>query len=105
MHPQYQQQAFEEIREILPDQNSHVTVEDIAKLSFSSRFIKEVMRVFTCVPFMPRKVNEDIFIGKYLYINLFDLTMISTYYFDKFRIRLISERNNIDCSCTQCTSK
>lgn len=70
MYPDYQQQAFEEIRNIFPEQSSHVTAQDIAKLNFVNRFVKEVLRLFPTVPYFPRQVRNDIKIGIYsIYIN------------------------------------
>lgn len=64
MFPKYQQQAFDEIREIFPHQNSDVRAEDIAKLEFVNRFIKETLRLNPTVPFLSRFSNKPLKIGK-----------------------------------------
>lgn len=73
MYPDYQQQAFEEIQEIFSTQNSDVLAEDIGKLQFVNRFIKESMRVNPTVPFVARCAKNSVKIGKYLYIRNIEL--------------------------------
>lgn len=63
MFPEYQQKAYEEIREIFPHQNSDVRAEDTAKLEFVNRFIKETMRLNPTVPFLSRFSNKSLRVG------------------------------------------
>ena len=64
MYPEYQQQVFEEIREIFPEQDSDITAEDLGKLDFTNRFLKESMRVAPTVPYLTRYAKEDFKLGK-----------------------------------------
>lgn len=64
LYPEYQQQVFEEIKSVLPNQNSDVTFEQIKDLQFLDLVVKETMRIFPPVPFVTRRVTEDIKIGK-----------------------------------------
>lgn len=38
--------------------------EDMSKLLFTERFIKETMRLFPAGPFISRKISEDVDIGE-----------------------------------------
>lgn len=70
MYPEYQQQAFEEIKELIPDQNCDVTAEHIGKLDFTNRFVKESMRLNPTVPFLARHATGDVKIGRLLKLYL-----------------------------------
>lgn len=83
MYPDYQQQAFEEIRQIFPNQSSDVLAEDIGKLQFVNRFIKESMRVNPTVPFVARCAKNFVKIGKYL------LEIYSAYIMMKLKSRQV----------------
>lgn len=65
MYPDYQQQAFEEVKQIFANQSSDVLAEDIGQLEFVNRFIKESMRVNPTVPFVARCAKNSVKIGKY----------------------------------------
>lgn len=66
MHPEYQQRVFEEIRDIFPEQDNFVTAEEIAKLEYTDRFIKETLRLIPTVPLVGKCAKEDVKIGKFL---------------------------------------
>lgn len=70
MYPEYQQQAFEEIRSVFPEQSSVVSAEDIGKLDFTNRFIKESMRLNPTVPFVGRTAKHDLVIGEFLIFSI-----------------------------------
>lgn len=69
MHPEYQEQAFDEIKELIPEQYSDITAEHIGKLEFINRFVKESMRVNPTVPFLARHSANDFKLGKYIFFN------------------------------------
>lgn len=64
MHPEYQQQVFDEVRAIFPDQQSDVTAEQLAQLEFTNRFIKESMRLNPTVPFVARTAKQEFQMSK-----------------------------------------
>lgn len=64
MFPEYQQQAFDEIRAICPHQFYDIQADDIAKLEFVNRFIKESMRLNPTVPFVTRGSTNSLIVGK-----------------------------------------
>lgn len=63
LHPEYQEKVFEELQQIFPEQRSDVTAEDIAKLDYTDRFIKETLRFTPTVPLLTRIVRKDMKIG------------------------------------------
>lgn len=64
MHPEYQQQVFDEVLNIIPEQMCDVTAEHIGRLDFTNRFIKETMRLMPTVPFVSRIAKQDFEISK-----------------------------------------
>lgn len=60
MHPNYQEQIYEEVRQIFPSNNSPVLANDIQKMTFTDRFIKETLRLFPVVPVVSRYAEEDV---------------------------------------------
>lgn len=69
MHPEYQEQIYEEVKQIFPSNDSDVLANDIHKMIFTDRFIKETLRLFPVVPVVSRYAENDIEVGKYRRIN------------------------------------
>lgn len=64
MHPNIQNKVFDEIKRILPENESELTLNTINDLKYLDMVIKETMRLFPIVPFVGRKVSGDFKMGK-----------------------------------------
>lgn len=61
IHPEIQDKVYEEIIEVLGDDiNVCPTYEDLMKLEYLERVIKECLRMYPAAPFLGRKVTHDI---------------------------------------------
>lgn len=66
-HPEVQQKAFEEIRDVIGDDvNKKVTQKDLNDLHYLELVIKETLRLYPSVPVYGRKISENVEISKYL---------------------------------------
>lgn len=64
--------AFQEIQTVLGDTARElVTYEDITKLSFLDRCVKDVLRLFPIAPYIIRKSYEDFQIGIIYIVNTY----------------------------------
>lgn len=60
MHPEYQQQAYNEIENILPaDRDNDLTLKHIDQLTYLEMIINETMRVIPIVPLVAREVSNE----------------------------------------------
>lgn len=59
-----QEKAAEEIRNIIGETPRELTLEDMYKLEFLDRCIKEVLRLFPIAPAIIKRVLEDYDLGK-----------------------------------------
>lgn len=63
MHPDHQQTLFEELKRVMPNKDTDLTVDHLNQLDFTTRCIMESLRLFPTVPFiartpaMPIKIN------------------------------------------------
>lgn len=60
MHSDIQERVFEEVALIMPDKSSHISSDNIEKLSFLSKCINEAMRLFPPTSVMTRETSESI---------------------------------------------
>jgi cytochrome P450 len=60
MHPDKQEKAVQELREVFKDQNSEITKEDLNKLVYLEMVVKEGMRLLTVSPVYVRQVTGDV---------------------------------------------
>ncbi|XP_046960863.1 cytochrome P450 4C1-like [Vanessa cardui] len=58
-YPEIQDRVYEELREVL-DSNRPIVKEDLLKLKYLERVVKESLRLFPPVPFIIRKVETDV---------------------------------------------
>ncbi|GMT21511.1 hypothetical protein PFISCL1PPCAC_12808, partial [Pristionchus fissidentatus] len=65
-HPEAQERAYREVVEALGDGDKECGREDMGKLTYLDRCIKEAMRLFPPVPFVSRQLKSDFQQGKYL---------------------------------------
>ena len=66
-HPDIQRRLHEEIDAVLGDDKSRLlTMDDIKKLEYLERVIKESLRIFPSVPFISRVTSEDCEIDGYI---------------------------------------
>lgn len=63
MHPDYQEKIFDELSTIFQHQNSPVSAEDLHKMEYGDRFIKETLRLFPVVPLASRSATKDVQMG------------------------------------------
>ncbi|CAH2107550.1 unnamed protein product [Euphydryas editha] len=59
-YPEIQDKVYEELREVLGDSNRPILKEDLQKLKYLERVVKESLRLFPPVPFIVRKIETDI---------------------------------------------
>uniref|UniRef100_A0A2A4JSD1 Cytochrome P450 n=1 Tax=Heliothis virescens TaxID=7102 RepID=A0A2A4JSD1_HELVI len=64
-HPEAQEKAFAEVREVLGDGDRDVEKADLSKLVYLEAVLKESMRVFTIVPVLARKLDKDVKLKNY----------------------------------------
>ncbi|XP_034940513.1 cytochrome P450 4C1-like [Chelonus insularis] len=67
--PEIQEKCYEELREILGDRindESPIINEDLSRMEYLERVIKETLRIFPLVPVLVRHVTEDLDIGDYV---------------------------------------
>ncbi|XP_015606168.1 cytochrome P450 4C1 [Cephus cinctus] len=79
-HKDIQEKARKEIDEILKQNDGEVTITEIQQFAYLDRCIKESLRLYPSVPFMSRKLSEDLQLKNYLlpagtsvHIHTFDL--------------------------------
>lgn len=65
MHPNYQQQLYDEVKNISLENDRDVDVDDMAHLRFLDMFIKETQRMFPAVPYLTRSTSSELKLGKY----------------------------------------
>ncbi|KOB70438.1 Uncharacterized protein OBRU01_15360 [Operophtera brumata] len=58
-YPEIQEKVYQELREVFGDTCRPLEKEDLMKLSYLDRVVKESLRLFPPVPFIIRKVLED----------------------------------------------
>lgn len=67
-HPEVQQRLIEELEEVYGDDFlRNTTHEDLQKMSYMDKVVKETLRVFPSVPFIGRELPEDVEIAGQLY--------------------------------------
>ncbi|XP_059048276.1 cytochrome P450 4c3-like [Achroia grisella] len=59
-YPDVQEKVYQELCEVFGDSNRPLIKEDLPKLQYLERVVKESLRLFTPVPFIIRKVLNDI---------------------------------------------
>lgn len=63
--PEMQSHMVEEIRSVIgTDNDVPITMQHVQELKYVERFIKEVMRVYSPVPFYERQLREPFKLGK-----------------------------------------
>lgn len=67
MHPEIQDKVYDELQEIFGDSKEAITKEDLDKMVFLQRVIKETIRLFPFSPVVGRKLSNDIQLSKYFY--------------------------------------
>lgn len=60
-----QEKVYEEIIEVLGENNGTFTTECLPKLQYTERVIKETMRLFPVGPAIVRAVTNDLKLGKW----------------------------------------
>ena len=56
--------VYDEIQKIFPSKDSPVVAsDDLNKMDFSDRFIKETMRLYPVVPIVSRYAKDDVQLG------------------------------------------
>ncbi|XP_068626784.1 cytochrome P450 4C1-like [Battus philenor] len=79
-HPDVQQKIVAELKEIYGETKRATTIEDFNDMRYMDRCIKEAMRLYPPVPFISRKINEEIKLSNYIvpagtlcHIHIYDL--------------------------------
>jgi cytochrome P450 len=64
MFPDIQEKIVAELREVLPDQDSDITPEQLHKLVYLKQTIKETMRFLSIVPLYCRRLVGEVELSK-----------------------------------------
>ncbi|KAL4708377.1 hypothetical protein ACJJTC_019613 [Scirpophaga incertulas] len=59
-YPEIQEKVYQEIQDIFGDSDRSVDKDDLTRMKYLERVIKETLRLFPPVPFIIRKVEEDV---------------------------------------------
>lgn len=65
MYPEMQDKCYEEIQSVLPNKEDDLSYDDLSKLDYVERCLKETMRLFPTVPVVARKVDMDFQLSEY----------------------------------------
>lgn len=60
MHPDHQQTLFDELKRVMPHKDTDLTASHLNQLDFTTRCIKESLRLFPTVPFIARTPIQPI---------------------------------------------
>lgn len=60
MHPEYQEQVFQEVATIMPDRDTELTQAHLDQLEFTYLCIQETLRLFPTVPLIGRVSSKPI---------------------------------------------
>ncbi|XP_064097711.1 cytochrome P450 4C1-like [Macrobrachium nipponense] len=64
-YPEIQEKVYEELTSVLGDPDQPLTMADIRELNYLDRCIKESLRLYPSVPFVGRRLGEDIVVDNY----------------------------------------
>jgi cytochrome P450 len=64
MFPDIQEKVIAEMREVLPDQDSDITPEQLQKLVYLKQTINEAMRLLAIVPLYCRRLTGEVVLSK-----------------------------------------
>lgn len=64
-HVEEQERVYEELKEIFGDSNRLPTKDDLNKMDYLERVLKETMRLYTVVPIIGRKTQKELKLCKY----------------------------------------
>lgn len=94
-HPEVQERAFKEIREVIGDDKTKaISMRDLGELKYLECIIKESLRLYPPVPMIGRHLEEDVMLGKSI-ISLFPNLYSSEFYLSFTDGKLIPAKSNI----------
>lgn len=64
-HLDCQEKAYQELQDIFGDSDRNISLEDLNKMKYLERCLKEALRLYPSVPFISRRLAEDVEIGGY----------------------------------------
>ena len=65
-HPEEQQKLFDEVDAIFGDSDRPCTPQDVTELKYLECCVKEALRLYPSVPFVMRRLTEDVQIGEHI---------------------------------------
>ncbi|XP_023951594.1 cytochrome P450 4C1-like [Bicyclus anynana] len=111
-YPDIQQKVYEELKEVFGDSNRPLVKEDLPKLKYLERVVKESLRLFPPAPFIIRKVEKELTLpsgvtipsGSGIFVSIFGAHRDPKYWgpdaehFDPDRF--LPERFNLQHACS-----
>ena len=64
MFPDFQNNVFEEVLEVMPDKNQSIEYEELQKLEYTEMTLKETLRLMPITHLLGRNVDEDVQVGE-----------------------------------------
>lgn len=64
MHPEIQEKVYEELDCIFDGSDRPVSCDDLPRMKYLERVIRETLRLFPIGPLIVRAITEDIVLGK-----------------------------------------
>lgn len=67
LHPEIQEKVYQEVVEVLQENNTPKNLTELNQLKYLECVIKEALRLYPSVPFISRLLSQDIQLGNKIY--------------------------------------
>jgi cytochrome P450 len=66
MHPEIQDKVVVELKKVLPDQSSDITMDHLHQLTYLKQVIKESLRLLVITPMFSRNLTGEVTLSKFI---------------------------------------